>query len=151
MVEIRQLQKQFMMIFVLGFLLGCGSASTTVGGDESGQESSGEESTEGEAGEQGESVCVPECGDSICGDDGCGGVCGACELGFACILGDCIDPDNCLSDEGCSEDGLTSCEEGDVITCIEVLPGCLKWGQPADCEDSQCIDGVCQCVPDCED
>jgi peptidoglycan/xylan/chitin deacetylase (PgdA/CDA1 family) len=37
------------------------------------------------------SECVPDCAGLDCGDDGCGGSCGACEVGFDCEAGLCVE------------------------------------------------------------
>jgi hypothetical protein len=59
-----------------------------------------------------------------------------------------------VSDEGCSEVGLTECtESGELRICEEVTPDCLKWDEPAGCDDGYlCEEGECIeiCVPDCE-
>ena len=75
-----------------------------------------------------------------------------CPDGGACEgAGLCQAP--CLSDPGCTADGLVQCASAkSVVVCEEIEPGCFGWGEPASCGGTQtCSDGVCapDCVSDC--
>ncbi len=96
--------------------------------------------------------CEPNCEGKECGTDGCVGSCGECVEGVFCNEGIC--EEQCISDEGCLEAGLTECtESGELRICEEVAPECLKWDEPAGCDDGyHCEDGECveTCMPDCD-
>ena len=110
--------------------------------------------------------CLPSSCDGVaCGSDGCGGECGACEDGFSCVEGQCID-DTCevecagkvCGDDGCGGscggcDAPQTCCEG---ACCQAECGgkeCGSDGCCGDCgecaQDGVCVDGQC-CVPDCQ-
>jgi hypothetical protein len=78
-------------------------------------------------------ACVPSCEGFDCGPDGCGGECGACEGGFVCDAGFCVDPDPC----GTICAG-TECGWVDTCDC-----GGCGGGQV-------CLDGVCDAPMQCD-
>ncbi|MFH1531054.1 MAG: hypothetical protein ABIK09_10025 [Pseudomonadota bacterium] len=98
-------------------------------------------------------TCTPDCDGKECGGDGCVDVCGGeCDEGFLCEEGGCLE--ECVPDEGCTEEDLPICTEDGtgVLTCTLVEEGCLQWSEPEDCPDNYlCEKGECvpDCVPDC--
>lgn len=94
---------------------------------------------------EGVCLCIPDCVGQLCGDDGCGGSCGECDDGQFCNDGMCSD--TCVSDEGCTETGLTVCaDEGEaVLECVEVSADCLHWSPATACpSETFCLEGVCE-------
>jgi hypothetical protein len=111
-------------------LLGMALAGCDSGGGSGGDPGPGEDSVEG--GED-TTPCVPACAGFECGPDGCGGECGACEGGFVCSAGMCVDPDPCGTLCAATECGwLDACDCG----------GC-DGGQV-------CLDHVCDAPMQCD-
>jgi hypothetical protein len=69
-----------------------------------------------------EGGCVPDCEGKECGDDGCGGSCGACETGYYCDNGICV--------EECTVECLQ--EYADCLDTLGDPYGCLPVGS-TDC------------------
>ncbi len=105
-------------------------------GCDSGGDGGGETPTPGEdAVEGGEDTvaCTPACEGFDCGPDGCGGECGACEGGFVCDAGICVDPDPCATI--CA---TTECGWVDICDC----GGCTG--------GEVCLDHVCDMPMQCD-
>jgi hypothetical protein len=111
------------------------------------------EDVPGEAGK--DVVCAPACEGKECGADGCGGQCGACEQGFQCTAGACVEVLGCETDGDCDPgftcvEGAcvqetcpaTPCPEGSV--CDEAAGVCVQCLTDADCPPNHhCSDQVC--------
>ena len=86
--------------------------------------------------------CVPSCEGKLCGGDGCGGDCGACDAGFFCKDGGCLE--NTCPDEGDIPDCWDGCTTGSWVG-DNICDSAFK------CEDYNWDDGDCDpCYPSCE-
>jgi hypothetical protein len=96
-------------------------------------------------------ACQPSCEGKNCGDDGCGGSCGDCGGTGFCDDGTC--KDGCVSDEGCTEPGLSTClDEMNHHACEQVMSGCYQWGETKNCEEGfVCANGGCISPAECGD
>ena len=84
--------------------------------------------------------CTPDCAGKECGDDGCGSSCGACDGGFSCDGGICVQ-------DGCQDectDGDNTCAGGQAFSCVAGPAGCLvKAADNCVQKGLVCVDGAC--------
>jgi len=93
-------------------------------------------------------VCAPDCAGKECGGDGCGGSCGEC-TGAACQDFVCV----AVCESECTIEGESVCVDEGLRTCGQFdADDCLEWSATAACgAQSLCMDGACECQPDCVD
>lgn len=96
-------------------------------------------------------ICQPSCPGRECGPDGCGGTCGDCGEAEFCNAGIC--QLGCVSDDGCTEPGVSVCvDEKSHQTCVQVVSGCYQWGETKSCEEGfVCANGGCVSALECGD
>ena len=100
--------------------------------------------------------CAPACDGKACGPDGCGGACGACQAGWGCVSGACVegacDPD-CVG-KVCGPDGCGgACGACPAGTSCDDFGACVQGPCTPDCVEKQCgpdgCGGSCgACPPD---